>query len=109
MYQGAAARPLFLGRRFVVEPKSIGYIPPMVLRAQQIVLADHARLPWRFFGRLTAVQAGRLPSGPTPHFSKSFPRFFLAKTTDHSNPAAPPKKLARPPCCRTTPSSVSYL
>jgi 3-isopropylmalate/(R)-2-methylmalate dehydratase large subunit len=27
--------------------------------AEQIaVLADHARLPWRFFGRLTAVQAG---------------------------------------------------
>ena len=51
-------RPLFLGRRFVVEPKSIGYIPLMVLKAQRIVLPDHARLPWRFFGRLTAVQAG---------------------------------------------------
>jgi hypothetical protein len=31
----------------------------MVSNAQRIVLADHARLPWRFFGRLTAaVQAG---------------------------------------------------
>jgi len=28
-------------------------------RLRRIVLADHARLPWRFFGRLTAaVQAG---------------------------------------------------
>jgi hypothetical protein len=26
--------------------------------AHRIVLADHDRLPWRFFGRLTAVQAG---------------------------------------------------
>jgi hypothetical protein len=30
----------------------------MISRAHRIVLADHARLPWRFFGRLTAVQAG---------------------------------------------------
>jgi hypothetical protein len=30
----------------------------MVFKAQQIILCDHARLPWRFFGRLTAVQAG---------------------------------------------------
>jgi hypothetical protein len=37
----------------------IGYITVMVSRAQRIVLVDHARLPWRFFGRLTAaVQAG---------------------------------------------------
>jgi hypothetical protein len=57
-HQGAAPRPLFLDRRFVVEPEPIGYIAPMVFRAQRIVLADHARLPWRFFGRLTAVQAG---------------------------------------------------
>jgi hypothetical protein len=28
-------------------------------RARRVVLDDHARLPWRFFGRLTAaVQAG---------------------------------------------------
>jgi hypothetical protein len=30
----------------------------MLTPAHRIVLADHARLPWRFFGRLTAVQAG---------------------------------------------------
>jgi hypothetical protein len=30
----------------------------MVSEAQRIILADHARLPWRFFGRLTSVQAG---------------------------------------------------
>jgi len=37
----------------------IGYITVMVSRTQRIVLVDHARLPWRFFGRLTAaVQAG---------------------------------------------------
>ena len=43
---------------FIVETAAIGYIASMVSRAQRIVLADHARLPWRFFGRLTAVQAG---------------------------------------------------
>jgi hypothetical protein len=43
---------------FVVEAGSIGYITGMVSKAQRIVLVDHARLPWRFFGRLTAVQAG---------------------------------------------------
>jgi hypothetical protein len=43
---------------FVVETWLIGYIALMVSRAQQIVLVDHARLPWRFFGRLTAVQTG---------------------------------------------------
>jgi hypothetical protein len=36
----------------------INYKLPMVSRAQRIILADHARLPWRFFGRLTAVQVG---------------------------------------------------
>jgi len=31
----------------------------MVLKAQRIILADHVRLPWRFFGRLTVcAQAG---------------------------------------------------
>jgi hypothetical protein len=30
----------------------------MVAKARRIILADHTRLPWRFFGRLTAVQAG---------------------------------------------------
>jgi len=30
----------------------------MVSKAARIILADHARLPWRFFGRLMAcVQA----------------------------------------------------
>jgi hypothetical protein len=43
---------------FVVEARSIGYITLMVSKARRIVLVDHARLPWRFFGRLTAVQAG---------------------------------------------------
>ncbi len=35
-----------------------GYIALMVSKARRIILADHTRLPWRFFGRLTAVQAG---------------------------------------------------
>jgi len=26
----------------------------MVSKARRIILADHARLPWRFFGRMTA-------------------------------------------------------
>jgi hypothetical protein len=43
---------------FVVEAGPTGYITRMVSKAQRIILADHARLPWRFFGRLTAVQAG---------------------------------------------------
>jgi len=30
----------------------------MTFRVQPIILADHARLPGRFFGRLTAVQVG---------------------------------------------------
>jgi hypothetical protein len=51
-------RPLFIDRRFVVEAGSIGYIAIMVSIAQRIILVDHTRLPWRFFGRLTAVQAG---------------------------------------------------
>jgi hypothetical protein len=47
-----------LGGGFVVEARPIGYIPAMISETQRIVLVDHARLPWRFFGRLTAVQAG---------------------------------------------------
>ena len=43
---------------FVVAVEAIGYIGRMISKALRIVLADHARLPWRFFGRLTAVQAG---------------------------------------------------
>ncbi|MFZ0177316.1 MAG: hypothetical protein WBD96_13075 [Pseudolabrys sp.] len=50
--------PFFMCAAFVVETGPIGYIALMVSKAQRIVLVDHARLPWRFFGRLTAVQAG---------------------------------------------------
>jgi hypothetical protein len=30
----------------------------MISKAHRIIISDHAWLPWRFFGRLTAVQAG---------------------------------------------------
>jgi len=30
----------------------------MVSLTQRIILADHARLPWRFFGQLAAVRVG---------------------------------------------------
>jgi hypothetical protein len=30
----------------------------MIAKTRRIILVDHARLPWRFFGRLTSVQAG---------------------------------------------------
>jgi hypothetical protein len=43
---------------FVVPLALSGYIPRMLTTAHRIVLADHARLPWRFFGRLTSVQDG---------------------------------------------------
>ena len=43
---------------FVVGMIPIDYIAAMVSKACRIILADHTRLPWRFFGRLTAVQAG---------------------------------------------------
>jgi hypothetical protein len=56
--KGPPVGPFFMSADFVVEAGSIGYITLMVSKAQRIVLADHARLPWRFFGRLTAVQAG---------------------------------------------------
>jgi hypothetical protein len=55
MREGAGIRPFFA---FVVEVAVSGYISAMVSYAQRIILCDHARLPWRFFGRLTAVQAG---------------------------------------------------
>jgi len=42
----------------IVARAAIGYITAMLSRAQRIIIADHARLPWRFFGRLTAVQVG---------------------------------------------------
>jgi hypothetical protein len=56
--KGPLTGPFFMSGDFVVEGGSIGYITSMISKAQRIVLADHARLPWRFFGRLTAVQAG---------------------------------------------------
>ena len=56
--KGPHVGPFFMCAAFVVEAGSIGYITLMVSKAQRIVLVDHARLPWRFFGRLTAVQAG---------------------------------------------------
>jgi hypothetical protein len=43
---------------FIVGTIPIDYIARMVSKAQRIILSDHTRLPWRFFGRLTAVQAG---------------------------------------------------
>jgi hypothetical protein len=42
----------------IVEADANGYMTWMVSKAHRIILCDHARLPWRFFGRLTAVQAG---------------------------------------------------
>ena len=42
-------------RLFVVAREATGYIGGMITKAHRIVLADHARLPWRFFGRLTAA------------------------------------------------------
>jgi hypothetical protein len=56
--KGPFGGPFFMSGDFVVEAGSIGYIPFMVSKSQRIVLVDHARLPCRFFGRLTAVQAG---------------------------------------------------
>ena len=56
--KGAGSGPFF-----VVGIRSLSrcldcYIEAMISTAQRIILADHARLPWRFFGRLAAVQAG---------------------------------------------------
>jgi hypothetical protein len=48
-----AAVPLF-----IVGHAPTRYIRRMLATAHRIVIADHARLPWRFFGRLTSVQAG---------------------------------------------------
>jgi hypothetical protein len=56
--KGPLVGPFFIFARFIVEAETIGYITRMISGAQRIVLVDHARLPWRFFGRLTAVQAG---------------------------------------------------
>jgi len=56
--EGPPSGPFFFGFAFIVGTGPNGYITAMVFKAQQIILCDHARLPWRFFGRLTAVQAG---------------------------------------------------
>jgi hypothetical protein len=61
--KGPATAPFVFGGAaaiiaFVVEAGISGYITGMISGARRIILADHARLPWRFFGRLTAVQAG---------------------------------------------------
>jgi hypothetical protein len=45
---------------FVVETRPNGYKPPMVSKAQCIILADRARLPWRFFGRLASCAQAAL-------------------------------------------------
>jgi hypothetical protein len=42
--------------RFVVGQAQERYIRPMDCTAYRIVLDDHARLPWRFFGRLRAAR-----------------------------------------------------
>jgi hypothetical protein len=58
MQEGAAQAPSFVSRiRFIVRIVLIAYIEAMVSLAQRIILADHARLPWRFFGPLAAVRA----------------------------------------------------
>jgi len=46
--------------RFIVGTGPIVYIAPMVSRAHRIILADHARLPWRFFGRLAVCAQAAL-------------------------------------------------
>ena len=50
--------PFFVRIGFIVRVVSIAYIEAMVSLAQRIILADHARLPWRFFAQLAAVRAG---------------------------------------------------
>jgi hypothetical protein len=60
--KGTACGPLFRevspALAFIVEAGASLYIDRMVSEAQRVILCDHARLPWRFHGRLTAVQAG---------------------------------------------------
>jgi len=47
--RGRSFGPFFV---FIVWINSKVYIAAMVTKAQRIILADHARLPWRFFARL---------------------------------------------------------
>ena len=45
---------------FVVRPAANGYISDMLAKAERIILADHTRLPWRFFARLTVCAQSAL-------------------------------------------------
>ncbi len=58
--KGAARGPFFMDADFVVGTNANGYISLMVSEAERIILADHARLPWRFFGRLTVCAQAAL-------------------------------------------------
>jgi hypothetical protein len=41
------------------QPVELAFRAGALLPLRRVVLADHRRLPWRFFGRLTAaIQAG---------------------------------------------------
>ncbi|HZQ14919.1 MAG TPA: hypothetical protein VFB31_19100 [Pseudolabrys sp.] len=44
----------------VVGAAANGYIPAMISKTERVILADHARLPWRFFGRLTVCAQAAL-------------------------------------------------
>jgi hypothetical protein len=61
---GGRTRPPFrAGKRTfarVVRFAANGYIVRMVSKAHRIILADHARLPWRFFGRLAVCAQAAL-------------------------------------------------
>ena len=60
-----ALSPRFRGDERMDEARVVGaalngYINAMVSKAQRIILADHARLPWRFFGRLAVCAQAAL-------------------------------------------------
>ncbi|HEU5017652.1 MAG TPA: hypothetical protein VFT69_06720 [Pseudolabrys sp.] len=63
-FKGAAFGPFFVAvvRIFarVVRLAVNGYIAVMISKAHRIILADHARLPWRFFGRLVVCAQAAL-------------------------------------------------
>jgi len=56
--KGPHAAPSSFAPPSLSEPPRLAIYRRMMARAQSIILTDRARLPWRFFGRLTAVQAG---------------------------------------------------
>jgi len=58
--KGAARGPFFVPAARVVGALLNGYIYAMVSKAQRIILADHTRLPWRFFGRLAVCAQAAL-------------------------------------------------